>query len=213
MAEESKTRTFTLQELQSLWSQIDFTNQAYITRESWQSWDNSKRADYILKLLCGLPLKDHPIELYDRNFQNLDIDDSCSLFNHHYAPTNNGIEELTAIYNYLGYYKRPEDEFDLNLTNDLKNYNIFLTKIQKLMRAEYKEDYHKLEEDISNEEIDRILGLPNMLASNQIPTKYSNLSSKLRDEIVLRAKTKVTFLPSPSEQTNRGRVHIGLNLH
>ena len=108
---QTKAKELTFKQLCAIKSQIDLSNRSYTSQ---QQWKNSKKAEYLLKLLLNQTEDKHKIHLFVVNWETFDITSEESINNNHYIPGEPAIEELTAIYNYLGYYKCPELMYDLN---------------------------------------------------------------------------------------------------
>ena len=187
--ESLKTIGFTVNELCTLRSQIDFSDRSYIDGERW---DNERRAEYVLKLLLGKLTEEKKITLYVKNIQSIaefNVKDHISVFvSHHYTPAEPGYEELEALYRYLGYYNHPEDEYGLD--NAIRRpgcVELLLEQQESILRHRKK--------------------APPGPSDYLLSTMYSFLPQSYAKEI-LNIKTTVVFRVLPSTPKNDDRVHI-----
>lgn len=188
-----KTRELTIEQLCAIKSQIDLSNRSYTSQ---QQWENSKKAVYLLKLLLNQTENKHKIHLYVDNWDTFNIDSEISINNSHYIAGEPGIEELTAIYNYIGHYKKPELMYDLN---EAKKENEGEQLIKEARKRSNKEDAMFFHELLYHDNITEL----------GAPTTYKDISSTSKNRIK-NQKVKVVFQSLPNPPLNNDRVKIDL---
>ena len=191
---QTKTKELTIEQLCTIKSQISLSNRSYIKKEQWK---NSKRAEYLLKLLLNHTEAQYPIHLYVLNWDTFDITSEVSINNSHYIPGEPGIEELTAIYNYLGYYKKPELMYDLNEAKNEVDGEQLIEEAKKQTEEKDASFYYEL---LYHDNV----------TTKGLPTTFTDLSKSAQDRIE-KLKVKVVFQNLPdSTPLNNDKVKFSL---